>query len=359
MSARPRRRERDGRRARRCAMRSQRAPATTSVTVVAPINQPPRGYVVYADTRRASARRRLDRALGASPRGGRLRRRLRRRGRSAAARARRARDSSSRRSTRSSSRPTPRRSPAGCGAASSTRSARPPGSFPSSTSSPKGEAPDEANVLVDRERDGARRAAAGEDPRARRGEPRGFLIISPQSDPTPRAHPEAEARLKRAVAELRHEGIDVHGQVAHPDPFSAAMEAVHDERIDEIIVSTSSPSAPAGSAATSSSGCARRRACRSSTSSSRRKRGGAGMSAAAHAAHVTTHEHHGPPVPHYSSRIKPEDARDVPLHRVGDHALRLVLHGVLLRPHRQRRRRGRRRRTTCRSSSRRSTRRSS
>src|SRR3974390_303061 len=33
------------------------------VTVVAPVNQPPRGYVVYADTRRASARRRLDRAL--------------------------------------------------------------------------------------------------------------------------------------------------------------------------------------------------------------------------------------------------------------------------------------------------------
>src|SRR5205807_7264323 len=34
------------------------------VTVVAPVNQPPRGYVVYHDTRRASARRRLERALG-------------------------------------------------------------------------------------------------------------------------------------------------------------------------------------------------------------------------------------------------------------------------------------------------------
>ena len=33
------------------------------VTVVAPINQPRRGYVVYSDTRRASAHRRLDRAL--------------------------------------------------------------------------------------------------------------------------------------------------------------------------------------------------------------------------------------------------------------------------------------------------------
>ena len=31
---------------------------------------------------------------------------------------------------------------------------------------------------------------------------------------------------------------DAHGQVAHPDPFTAALHAVQDERIDEIIVST-------------------------------------------------------------------------------------------------------------------------
>ena len=37
---------------------------------------------------------------------------------------------------------------------------------------------------------------------------------------------------------LRAEGLDVHGQIAHPDPFVATMEAVEDERIDEIIVST-------------------------------------------------------------------------------------------------------------------------
>ena len=41
-----------------------------------------------------------------------------------------------------------------------------------------------------------------------------------------------------ALSALRSEGIDVHGQIAHPDPFTAAMQAVHDERIDEIIVST-------------------------------------------------------------------------------------------------------------------------
>src|SRR5215472_12291399 len=35
-----------------------------SVVVVSPVNEPRRGYVVYTDTRRASARRRLERALG-------------------------------------------------------------------------------------------------------------------------------------------------------------------------------------------------------------------------------------------------------------------------------------------------------
>jgi hypothetical protein len=65
-----------------------------------------------------------------------------------------------------------------------------------------------------------------------------FLIVSPQSDPTRREHPEADRRLRAALSTLRSEGIDAHGQVAHPDPFTAAMQAVQDERIDEIIVST-------------------------------------------------------------------------------------------------------------------------
>jgi hypothetical protein len=65
-----------------------------------------------------------------------------------------------------------------------------------------------------------------------------FLIVSPQSDPSRAEHPEAERRLRAAVSTLRSEGIDAHGQIAHPDPFTAAMEAVRDERTDEIIVST-------------------------------------------------------------------------------------------------------------------------
>ena len=31
---------------------------------------------------------------------------------------------------------------------------------------------------------------------------------------------------------------EAHGQVVHPDPYTAARQAVHDERVDEIIVST-------------------------------------------------------------------------------------------------------------------------
>jgi hypothetical protein len=65
-----------------------------------------------------------------------------------------------------------------------------------------------------------------------------FLIVAPQSDPTRSAHPDAERRLRAALSELRAYGIDVHGQIAHPDPFTAAMQAVRDERTDEIIVST-------------------------------------------------------------------------------------------------------------------------
>ena len=85
------------------------------------------------------------------------------------------------------------------------------------------------SALLDKVRERAQRGGAS------------FLILSPQSDPSEAAHPDAERRLKRAVAELRGDGIDAHGQVAHPDPFSAALEAMHEERVDEIIVSTFGP----------------------------------------------------------------------------------------------------------------------
>jgi hypothetical protein len=65
-----------------------------------------------------------------------------------------------------------------------------------------------------------------------------FLIICPQSDPEHAAHPDAERRLRAALTKLRSEGIEAHGQVAHPDPYTAAMHAVRDERVDSILVST-------------------------------------------------------------------------------------------------------------------------
>jgi hypothetical protein len=74
--------------------------------------------------------------------------------------------------------------------------------------------------------------------KARSGERTSFLIICPQSDPEQGEHPEAERRLRQALARLRSEGIEAHGQVAHPDPFTAAMHAVRDERVDSILVST-------------------------------------------------------------------------------------------------------------------------
>ena len=70
--------------------------------------------------------------------------------------------------------------------------------------------------------------------------PASFLLVCPQSDPSgsEHAHPDAERRLRAALSELRGEGIEAHGQIAHPDPYTAALEAIHDERVDEVIVST-------------------------------------------------------------------------------------------------------------------------
>jgi hypothetical protein len=72
--------------------------------------------------------------------------------------------------------------------------------------------------------------------RAAKG-PAGFLIISPQGD-AEGSYEAAERRLLRAVSLLRGEGLDVHGQISHPDPYAAVMQVLEDERVDEVIVST-------------------------------------------------------------------------------------------------------------------------
>ena len=72
--------------------------------------------------------------------------------------------------------------------------------------------------------------------RAEKG-PASFLIISPQGEGEG-TYEEAERRLLRAVTLLRSEGLEVHGQISHPDPYAAVMQTLEDERVDEIIVST-------------------------------------------------------------------------------------------------------------------------
>ena len=73
--------------------------------------------------------------------------------------------------------------------------------------------------------------------RARNAEgPASFLVVVPATEGEDEQA--ADRRLRLALTELRTEGIDAHGQIVHPDPYTAAMQVAHDERVDEIIVST-------------------------------------------------------------------------------------------------------------------------
>jgi hypothetical protein len=48
----------------------------------------------------------------------------------------------------------------------------------------------------------------------------------------------AENRLEMTLAQLREIGVEAHGEVMDPDPYSAIMDAVGEKDYDEIIVST-------------------------------------------------------------------------------------------------------------------------
>jgi hypothetical protein len=207
------------------------------VTVIAPVSQPSEGYVVYEDTRRASAGRRLDRTLE-------ILRRARIRANGMVV------DTDPVAALKDA-----------------LAQLEPPVTEVIVSTHPKERSGWMRRNVVDRMRDVAASipvehvVAVQEDDggqknvlvvanqtlssaplleriktRAARA-PASFLIIAPQGHDY--AHQrEAERRLRRLVAELRAEGIDAHGQIAHPDPHTAAMQAVHDERVDEIIVST-------------------------------------------------------------------------------------------------------------------------
>jgi hypothetical protein len=220
------------------ALERRAAERPIRVTVVCPVSQPRGGYVVYQDTRRASARRRLDRTLEL----------LRSHGIAADGFVVDADPVQAVRDSFAQLVPPPdaivvSTHPAG-------RSGWMRRDVVERIGSAAGEVPVD-HVVVDLEREGgpanilviANETVVGSPlldrirERARRS-PASFLILSPQSDPGGLPHPEADRRLRLVVGILRGEGLDVHGEIAHPDPYTAAMQAVHDERVDEIIVST-------------------------------------------------------------------------------------------------------------------------
>ena len=215
------------------ALRDQ-DPADSRFTVIAPVNEPTRGYVVYEDTRRASAGRRLEKTLNA----------LREAGFAAqgfvveTGPVQAAKDAVAQLEPRVdeivvSTHPAERSGWMRRNVVEDIE--RTAGDIPV-THVVAGPDDSGRNVLVianqtivspellDRIR---ARAAQGEA---------SFLIVAPQSDDE--EHDDADRRLRRALSELRSQGIDAHGQVVHPDPYTAARQAVHDERVDEIIVST-------------------------------------------------------------------------------------------------------------------------
>jgi hypothetical protein len=210
------------------------------VTVIAPVSHPHEGYVVYEDTRRAAAGRRLERTLSA----------FREAGLAAHGLVVESDPADAVRDAIAMLDPTPtevvvsthpREKSGWLRRKVIDRVRDAAGGLPVEHIVVDLKAEGVANVLVI-----ANETVVGDPLLARIREraarsPASFLIICPQSDPNQGEHPEAERRLRRALAILRAEGIDAHGQVAHPDPYTAAMQAVHDERTNEIIVSTFAP----------------------------------------------------------------------------------------------------------------------
>jgi len=218
-------------------LRERAAEGDPLVTVIAPVNQPTEGYVVYQDTRRASAGRRLERTLGL----------LREAGVRANGMVVESEPVAAVKDALTQLEPPvteiivsthPQERSGWLRRNVVDRIRKVAASVPVEhvVAETAGEE-QEKNVLVV-----ANRTLVGgpllERIRARAKQGRtSFLVIAPQSHEYGEQR-EAERRLRRMVAELRADGIEAHGQIAHPDPHTAAMQAVHDERIDEIIVST-------------------------------------------------------------------------------------------------------------------------
>jgi hypothetical protein len=205
------------------------------VTVVAPVSQPRQGYVVYYDTRRAAARRRLDKTLE----------RLHAAGLRASGVVVEADPVSALRDAIEQLEPDevmvsthPQQQSGWLRRNAVDQMRRVAGDLPFEHVVVDLEAEEgPANVLVV-----ANQTVLGEPLldriRARAKEsPASFLIIAPQGE-AEGSYDEAERRLLRAVTLLRSEGLDVHGQISHPDPYTAVMQTIEDERVNEILVST-------------------------------------------------------------------------------------------------------------------------
>jgi len=63
--------------------------------------------------------------------------------------------------------------------------------------------------------------------------PRAGLVIYADS-----VHDAAQVRVDLALEFVRSEGIEAIGEVGDPDPYSATIDAVHEHRPDEILIST-------------------------------------------------------------------------------------------------------------------------
>lgn len=215
----------------------ERAGGDTLVTVIAPVNQPTEGYVVYEDTRRAAAGRRLEQTMKLLRQAG-----MRANGLVvetepvAAVKDALAQLEPPVTEVIVSTHPKERSGWLRRDVVERVRKAA--GKVPIEHVVATTAIEDSgANVLVVANQTLLGEALLGRIRERAARSPASFLIVAPQSHEYA-AQEAAERRLRRALAELRSDGIEVHGQIAHPDPHTATMQAVHDERVDEIIVST-------------------------------------------------------------------------------------------------------------------------
>jgi hypothetical protein len=68
--------------------------------------------------------------------------------------------------------------------------------------------------------------------------PRRFIVVVPQDHGEGHAVAEARARLTTLLDSLHDAGIIAAGMIGHPDPYIAAMNALHYFHISEVVIST-------------------------------------------------------------------------------------------------------------------------